>query len=237
MREYQYIFAREEKKYLLDEGAYHSVYAHLKPHMRPDEYGKTRVCSLYLDTPDYRLIRASMEKPVYKEKLRLRTYGIPDAQSPAFLELKKKYRGIVYKRRVEMPLCHAMEFLEGRPNGRDGQIEREISWTLRQYPDLRPRMFLAYDRLALCGIEETDLRVTFDKRILWRDGSLELTDGVWGHELMRPGQRLMEIKRMGGMPLWLSHLLDQLRIYPTSYSKYANAYLAAQQCGKEKNYG
>ena len=85
-------------------------------------------------------------------------------------------------------------------------------------------MYISYERVALCGLEDPDLRLTFDSHILWRDSQLELSKGSWGQELLEPGVRLMEIKIAGAMPLWLGELLDELTVYPISFSKYGRAY-------------
>lgn len=228
MNRYQDVFARYEKKYLLDRAVCQPLVAQLARYMKEDDYGKTTICNLYYDTPDHRLIRASLEKPVYKEKLRLRSYGVPQPDSQVFVELKKKYKGVVYKRRIAMPLTEAMRFLkrEGR-GGQPSQIEREIDWVLGFYPDLRPAMYLSYDRVATYGMEDPNLRITFDSRILWRENDLDLCSGSFGRPLLAPGQRLMEIKIPGAMPLWLSHLLDAYEIRPLSFSKYGRGYLTA----------
>lgn len=226
MAQYQDVFERVEKKYLLERDTYRELSRRLKTYIKEDEYGKTSICNIYYDTPDSRLIRRSLEKPVYKEKLRLRSYGVPQEDSTVFVELKKKYKGIVYKRRVDMPLTHALAFLNRRillrPNM--SQIQREISWVLRYYPQLGPAMFLSYDRVAAYGIEDPGLRITFDESILYRTQQLDLRAGIWGRELLEPGMCLMEIKIGGSMPLWLAEILDDLHIYPVSFSKYGGAY-------------
>lgn len=80
------VFQRVEQKYLLTDAQYTTLWDVLQPYMKPDAYGRSTVCSIYFDTPDRRLVRTSLEKPVYKEKLRLRTYGVPKPDSPAFDE-------------------------------------------------------------------------------------------------------------------------------------------------------
>lgn len=117
MNQFQDIFQRYEKKYLLDEASCHHIRKRLEGHMRVDQYGESTIRSLYFDTPDRRLIRASLDKPAYKEKLRLRGYGSPDAKDTVFVELKKKYKGVVYKRRVDMPLCQAEAYLTKQGGG------------------------------------------------------------------------------------------------------------------------
>lgn len=141
MKEYQDVFKRYEKKYLLDGGTFRELFTRLQEYMKPDRYGNTTVCNIYYDTPDHRLIRTSLEKPVYKEKLRLRSYGVPQKDAAVFVELKKKYKGVVYKRRIGMPLQEAERFLNcGESAGRKTQIEKEIGWVLGYYPRLTPAL-------------------------------------------------------------------------------------------------
>lgn len=235
MKEYQDVFKRYEKKYLLDGGTFRELFTRLQEYMKPDRYGNTTVCNIYYDTPDHRLIRTSLEKPVYKEKLRLRSYGVPQKDAAVFVELKKKYKGVVYKRRIGMPLQEAERFLNcGESAGRKTQIEKEIGWVLGYYPRLAPAMFLSYDRIAAICADNPNLRITFDSRILWREDALDLSAGAWGRQLLQPGQRIMEVKIPGSMPLWLARLLDEYQVYPASYSKYGNAYLASLEEKQEK---
>ncbi len=235
MKEYQDVFKRYEKKYLLDGGTFRELFTRLQEYMKPDRYGNTTVCNIYYDTPDHRLIRTSLEKPVYKEKLRLRSYGVPQKDAAVFVELKKKYKGVVYKRRIGMPLQEAERFLNCGENAvRKTQIEKEIGWVLGYYPRLAPAMFLSYDRIAAICAENPNLRITFDSRILWREDALDLSAGAWGRQLLQPGQRIMEVKIPGSMPLWLARLLDEYQVYPASYSKYGNAYLASLEEKQEK---
>ena len=232
MAQYQDVFARYEEKYLLEEPVYRKIREALDTYAEPDRYGQAFISNLYYDTPNHRLIRASLEKPVYKEKLRLRSYGVLESQSQVFIELKKKYEGIVYKRRIAMPLSEAEAYLRrswsnaGRPAA--SQIEREISWTLAYYRDLRPEMYLSYDRLAFCGREDPSLRITFDSNLRFREEELDLRAGDRGEELLPPGMRLMEVKLPGSMPLWLAHLLDDCRLIPATFSKYGRAYEKAR---------
>mgnify|MGYP005764597117 FL=1 len=223
--EYQSIFERSEQKYLLQEAQYTALEQAMWPHMQPDSYGMTTIYSLYFDTPDYRLIRTSLEKPVYKEKLRLRCYGRPDSESTAFIELKKKYDGVVYKRRIEMPYEAAMQYLCGHLKLREmPQILQEVEWVRHFYGMLQPAMVLTYDRVAWFGRQEPTLRITFDRNIRWRTEQLELSRGAEGSMLLWEGQRLMEIKALRALPLWLVKAMGELAIYPVSYSKYGRAY-------------
>lgn len=160
----------------------------------------------------------SLEKPVYKEKLRLRSYGIPKAKDPVFLELKKKYKGIVYKRRIALSLeAFQMGVFP------EGQIPQEIAWFMQMYHNPEPVVYLAYDREAFSGSQDTGLRVTFDRNIRWRDHLLDLSKGCWGMPLLG-NEVLMEIKIPGAMPLWMCTIFSQLKIYPVSFSKYGTYY-------------
>ncbi len=235
MGSYQFTFKRYEMKYLLDERKYKLLRQQLQNRLTVDRFGKTAICNIYFDTPDHRLVRTSLEKPVYKEKLRLRSYGTPAEGDAVFVELKKKYKGVVYKRREKMELTEAERYLyEMEPAAVQTQIMKEIDWFINSYGNLEPSMFISYNRIAMYGVEEPELRVTFDSNILWREDELQLGSGIWGTPILTEGQRLMEIKIPGCMPLWLSHVLDELQIYPSSFSKYGKGYLQAMDLKKNK---
>ena len=235
MNQYQDVFERYEKKYLLDKEQYEQFLHRISGDMTVDCYGKTNICNIYFDTPDYRLIRTSLEKPVYKEKLRMRSYGVPKDSDRVFIELKKKYKGIVYKRRVDMELREAKNYLyQKKPAKQTSQIVKEIDWFLSYYKEISPEMYISYERIALYGNENPNLRVTFDTNILWRQDMLNLDSGIWGKSLLESGQRLLEIKIPGAMPMWLADCLDELKIYPVSFSKYGRAY---EQLCEEKRKG
>ena len=220
MGEYGTVFKRYEKKYRLSMNQYILFRQHLEDYMEEDQYGLSTICNIYYDTQNYELIRRSIESPAYKEKLRLRSYGAPKAGEPVFLELKKKYRGIVYKRRIVLPLQEACQGIAaGKFQGRDDQITREINYFLQRNP-VMPKVFLAYDRIALRGILQPDLRITFDFRIRARDDRLELTQGDEGEKVIGEDEVIMEIKVKDAYPLWLVHALGEEKIRPTSFSKY-----------------
>ena len=224
MNETQLSFKRYEKKYLLSREQYGQLWARLEPRLEPDRFFQSTVLSLYYDWEDFRLIRSSIEQPVYKEKLRLRSYNVPGAEGEVFVELKKKYKGIVYKRRVRMTEREAEDYLAGRRGSPDhGQISREIDWFLKTNP-VQAKVLIACDRRAYVGREEPGLRLTFDSSIRWRDTQLNLTAGDFGQELLEDGQVLMEIKMPESAPLWLAELLSSLEIFPRSFSKYGQCY-------------
>lgn len=220
----QTVFNRYEKKYVMPEEVYRELRYRLKPYMEEDKYGLHTICNIYYDTPDSLLIRRSIEKPKYKEKLRLRSYGIPDLDSKVFLEIKKKYRKIVNKRRIELTLQEAYDYVEkGIPPEIKGQIVNEIDFFLKRYP-LEKSLYLAYDRIALFGKEDNQFRITFDQNIRSRRRFMGLENGDTGDLLLPKGYYLMESKIMGATPLWFTEILSELDIYPTSFSKYGNIY-------------
>ena len=213
-------FERYEKKYRLTAEQQRLILEGMRPYMKKDAYGAYTICNIYYDTDDWRLIRASLEKPVYKEKLRVRSYGVPEENGRVFVELKKKYDGVVYKRRIT---TEAAPFLAGAvPNGH-GQIGQELLWFQQRY-GAKPRVFIAYDRLAFAGIDDSELRITFDTNLRWRDTALDLRLGDYGAPITDPGMILMEIKLPGVCPLWLSQLLSRAEVFPTSFSKYGYCY-------------
>ena len=219
------VFQRKEIKFLLDSRQRSALEQAMAAHMKIDEYGESTICSLYYDTPDYRLIRRSLDKPEYKEKLRLRSYGTAAPGADIFVELKKKYAGVVYKRRVQLPEDQVAPWLAGqRDCPEDSQIGREVDWFVNYYGSLRPAMYLCYDRTAWFCPADADLRVTFDRNIRWRTDNLSLTVPPWGEQLLAPGQSLLEIKAAAGLPLWLTAALSKNQIRQTSFSKYGSAY-------------
>lgn len=217
-------FKRYEKKYLLSAEKYARLMERLEGYIVPDRFHRSTVCSIYYDTDNFELIRHSIEKPVYKEKLRLRSYNVPGPEDQVFVELKKKFKGIVYKRRVRMTATQAAAYLAGEIAApMDTQTTRELDWVLKSY-SLRPRVFIACDRFAYVAKDDENLRITFDKDIRWRETELELTMGSHGEPILKDGQVLMEIKIPGAAPIWLAHLLSELQIYPQSFSKYGTCY-------------
>lgn len=232
---YQNIFKRYELKYLLNEHQYEAIKQACERHTKPDKFGNSIVCSLYFDTENKVLIRRSQDKPMYKEKLRLRSYGIPKNEDTVFVELKKKYDGVVYKRRVEMTYEEAKRYLLGHGNPPyQSQIMKEIDYFLSYYKTIQPSMMILCNREAIVGVDESDLRITFDKNIRFREQELTLQTDLYGTPLMEPNQVLMEIKTASAIPLWLTGVLSKEKIFKTSFSKYGNAYELAKETKKER---
>ena len=175
--EYIDTFKRYEIKYLINENQYNAVRGAMGELFVPDIYGQSTISNIYFDTPDFRMIRASMEKPIYKEKLRLRSYKTPTADDTVFIELKKKYKSVVYKRRIDLTLAKAEDYTyRGKPLSLPSQISREIDYIMSFYPDVRPAMALFYERIAFFGADDPNLRLTFDSNIMARRTGLSLAD-------------------------------------------------------------
>lgn len=243
----QQVFKRVEKKYLVDSSQFEELMLVLEEHMSKDMYGLHTICNVYFDTKDFELIRTSIEKPVYKEKFRIRSYGVPSDDDTVFLEIKKKCNGVVYKRRIPFKLSEAKKVLDTVEHGDvlygnvvggvdapeseysvlndvdNRQIMHEIEYIIKHY-GLVPKSYIAYDRIALFGIDEPELRITFDQNVRTRDDNLQLSAGDYGNRLLDEGLYLMEIKTNGAMPLWLARKLSEMEMFPYSFSKYGNAY-------------
>ncbi len=226
------VFNRYENKYLLDDTAYQQFNDRLLAYMELDEYNKQHplyaISNIYFDTEHDTLIRKSIAKPKYKEKLRLRAYGVPKQGAQGYLELKKKVFGLVNKRRTPLRLDEAYEFVRSgmMPPIEDymnKQVLHEIHYFLQRY-ELEPKVYLAYDRRALFCKNSRDLRITFDTNIRSRRYDLKLEYGDHGEPLLEPGRWLMEVKAEKTIPIWLSRMLSEHQMYRTSFSKYGNEY-------------
>lgn len=239
------VFARHEIKYLINYEQRKMMEQGMEDLMTPDPHGQSTICNIYYDTPDYKLIRRSLEKPVYKEKLRIRSYGPVKSGDDVFVELKKKYKGIVYKRRIELSEGMAMAYLSNKvkdggslwlDGARDRQIARELDYFKSFYQNLAPRVYLSYDRCAYFSKTDPNLRVTFDRHIRWRDTDLSLKSKPEGIDLLDRGYSLMEIKTAAGLPLWIIDILNKGNMRKASFSKYGKAYegiMKGQSYGKD----
>lgn len=241
MEKVQEVFKRYEKKYLLTCEQHQALMKQVGDRLILDAYGRHTICNIYFDTDNYELIRASLEKPHYKEKLRLRSYGVPQNCSQVFIELKKKYDGVVYKRRIPVRLEDAERYLYAADSldaqnfqaeavrllqhmdSEQSQIFREIQWFMDFYHP-KPSVYLAYDRRAYYGKEQEDFRVTFDENIRYREEQLHLADGDHGIFLLPKNMVLMEVKIPESLPFWFGHILSELEVFPISFSKYGTYY-------------
>ena len=256
----QMIFKRFEIKYMIDEAVFEKLMEVMDGYMIADEHGRSTVCSLYYDTSKHLLIRRSLEHPIYKEKLRLRSYGVAEPSDTVFVELKKKFCSVVYKRRIAMKYDKALSYLAG--NGQiagsqvadsqvadskiagsqvadsqvaDSQIANEINYALKIYENLAPAVLLSYEREAFYARNNHEFRVTFDRNILWRDYDLSLDKGIYGTPILADPKVLMEVKTDGAIPRWMVDFLTANKLYKTSFSKYGTAYRAIYDRANNKS--
>ena len=229
------VFNRYEQKYIIDREIFEKVIKITDTHMILDQYNRDHnpytIANIYYDTSDDYLVRKSLSKPEYKEKLRLRAYGVPDNNTKVFLEIKKKYRGIVNKRRTVLTLSEACGFLNSTipPKPKDYmnlQVVKEIEYFLQVY-SLQPKVYLAYDRIAYFEKDNNDLRISFDQNIRTRRYDLDLSKGDYGENLLNGEVYLMEIKTSKAMPLWLTDMLTRYNIKKQSFSKYGTEFKKA----------
>lgn len=227
-------FQRYEKKFILNENQYNALIPILSKYMNPDKFCKFgqnySIYNIYYDTDDNQIIRHSINKPYYKEKLRLRSYSIPTSKDDkVFLELKKKINGIVNKRRATLTLNEAYKFLElgERPATSDylnNQVLNEIEYHISNH-DIHQTVYISYSRKAFFSKDDKDFRITFDSNIITRRDSLFLEAGSFGDRLLTKNQYLMEVKILGAIPVWFTKILSDLEIYNTHFSKYGNEYM------------
>lgn len=229
---YQAVFERYEIKYMISRVQKERILEAIGPRMSIDEYGRTTIRNIYYDTDDFILARHSIARPDFKEKLRIRSYSRADAASTVFVELKRKYDGIVYKRRIGIPEADAVKWMAGDRNreieiecrAASDQVTDEIEYFCKYYSGLKPMLYLSYEREAYRMNDGTDFRLTFDENIRSRDHDISLESEAYGRELIEDGMVLMELKCSGGIPLWMTGILSSERIYKTSFSKYGTAY-------------
>jgi hypothetical protein len=217
-------FQRHEQKYLLNAFQYHAFLDILDGFVLPDEYGLSTIYSIYYDNADFEIARKALDKSVYKEKLRLRSYGIPCPSDTVYWELKKKFNGLTYKQRVPVPFTNMEKCLGFTPdNCIRGYIFDEINWFFRHHKPL-PQFMISYDRLAFRAPENEALRITFDANIRWRAEDLDFSKGPYGAPLLDEDKYLMELKIDKSIPLFLTDQLTKLKIFPISFSKYRMAF-------------
>lgn len=217
-------FRRVEKKYVVTKAQYLRLKDIIENKMIEDEHGKSSICNIYLDTEQFDLIRHSITKPVYKDKVRLRSYNVPNMDSTVYLEIKRKYDGVVSKRRIEMKLKEFYEYMNNKNSFENGsQVKKELLYYFQFY-NLKQAMCISYDRIAYYDKVDRDFRITFDSNILARNYDLELEKGIYGTNILEKDRYVMEIKTLGAIPMWLVKTLNELKVCPSSFSKYGEAY-------------
>ena len=217
------VMKRYELKYLVDKNQLDYFINEISSFMKVDEYGLTSIASIYFDTPDYRLITRSIEKPEYKEKLRLRSYGLATDKSLEFLEIKRKYDGIVYKRRISITEKEGLDLVKNKETDRKDQISQELEFFMNKYHNLEPKYVIISERIAY-HMKNSDLRITIDINPRYRVDNLNLHTSFDGKPLLDDGWAILEIKIQHSVPLWLVDILSRGHIYQTSFSKVGTAH-------------
>jgi len=238
----QDIFRRREKKYLItgEQGA--ALQRLVSWYTAIDQQGEYLIQDLYYDTDNWDIISKSIEKPSFKEKLRLRFYGEYNSESQGFLEMKRKYEGIVYKRRIALPLSELKKRgVRETVSAVDSQISREISYFLLTNR-VSEKIHIAYKRTAYTGIENKGLRITFDRDIVFHlcpmnnnNFSEFNPENDRQIQIIEQNQMLMEIKTADAIPLWLTRVLSENNIFPVTFSKFGVCYVRhiAKRQGQE----
>lgn len=231
------IFQRYELKYLIPFDKYKAIAKALidSGKMRYDKfgdgYGRYNIVSLYFDSDDKKIYYETRNKLRFRQKLRLRVYDNATINSPAFLEVKQKFNKVVNKRRTKIKLADAYDYIKFGRNSENGleeynpsnpQILEEVE-AFRSLYDLKPRLVVSYDRQAFHGIEDPDLRVTFDYNLTTRDDNLRIEDGPYGMYFVDPNLSVMEVKVSQSVPFWLARLLSEYECPRKSVSKFCTS--------------
>lgn len=215
----QKCFKRSEIKYKLNIKDYNTLLIIMNKYMKMDDYKRHKISNIYFDTDDYKIIRNSIEKPIYKEKLRIRRYN----ESPAvFIELKKKYKGIVYKRRINA--TNVVNKKDIFSLSEHKQINNEINYFLSRYEEIDAKVYLSYEREAYYSLDDDNLRMTFDFNIMFRDNSVSFESSECDKRVLSEDYVLLEVKTLNGFPDWFLKFLSENGIIKTSFSKYGEAY-------------
>lgn len=207
----------------MNQKQYESFLKKINDYVEEDKYFKYKICSIYFDTNNYDLIRNSLEKPIYKEKVRIRSYGKVENEDKIFFEIKKKYKGITNKRRITLTYENLKNYLNKNkiPDNSNIQIFNELDYLMNYY-ELKPKVFISYDRISFISKENKNLRITFDNNLNYRLNELNLDDEKG--KIFNNDKYILEIKTLDSFPIWLVKALSELEIYPTSFSKYGSIY-------------
>ena len=232
---YENVFKRVEEKYLLTEQQKRLLLEKNQSYLTEDKFYQSTICNIYFDNKNNDLILHSLDKPVFKEKIRLRSYTIPTLEDAVFLEIKEKFKGVVGKRRIKMTLKEFYDYFEKGQYDRNNQIMKEIDYYFKLY-HLEPSFYIAYDRISYRGIDDENLRITLDSNLRSRKEDLRLELGDAGKKYFEQTIYIMEIKTLGSMPLWLVRSLSELKIYPVSFSKVGKIYEKDKKNKEELTY-
>ncbi|MBQ6396095.1 polyphosphate polymerase domain-containing protein [Candidatus Saccharibacteria bacterium] len=235
---------RTEEKYLISKSTKTNLLKLISKHLEKDQSIKEQVLRLYFDTKHSDLALRSMERPEFREKIRVRAYNVPKRSSPVFFEVKSKVdlglKKLGNKRRLVLPLKdfyaflnkgENLELLAARASENDPQqlqVARELTY-LFSYYQLEPKVIVSADRTAYTEKNNINFRLTFDERLRFRETDLRLEKGSAGEKFFSGPNKseeniVMEVKTMNSMPLWFVSALSELKIYSVRFSKYGKIY-------------
>ena len=216
------IFRRVEEKYFLSKEQAYNLLKEINTYIEKDKYYKSNILNIYFDNNNDEILIRSGDKPIYKDKIRLRSYSIPTLKDDVFLEIKSKYNGVTGKRRIRMKLSDFYNYINNNEI-KNTQIMNEIDYLFKYY-DLKPSYFVGYDRLSYKGKDNEGLRITLDSNLRSRTSNLNLEQGDYGDLFFDDDRLIMEIKTLNSIPLWLTSALSKFKIYPISFSKVGEIY-------------
>ncbi|MBR6392641.1 MAG: polyphosphate polymerase domain-containing protein [Eubacterium sp.] len=226
-------FKRYEKKYLITKEQLDSIMPLLLEHMELDEYcvgGKEyRIYSIYYDTVNHDVIRANSQGLTYKEKMRIRSYYANNGpDDKVFMELKKKSEKVGNKRRIKIKLKDIEPFVnDGVMPETEGYLQNQVAKELAYFLSknkVRPALYVQYDRLAMFGREDKNFRMTFDRNVRVRRENFVFGESDKDELLLPDGFYIMEIKILGAIPLWLTSILSENKLFSRGFSKYGVKY-------------
>jgi hypothetical protein len=229
------LFTRYELKYLITFDTYRTLADTLIPYMQYDPFGDKQgrysIFSLYFDSPDRKIYYETMNRAAFRQKLRLRIYNSASIDDSAYFEVKQKFKNVVNKRRTAIQLSDAYRFIEKRADVSDlenySASNKQVLKEIRSFRDvyrLAPAVIVGYDRQAFHGIDDTDLRITFDYHLTCRNDNYRLENGMHnGAYFVPPNLVVLEVKVKHSVPLWLTKLLSEFRCPLRSVSKFCTS--------------
>ena len=227
-------FKRHEIKYLITINQYINLMNYLSDKVEKDVFYKSAIYNVYYDTDNFELIRKSIEKPIYKENLRIRSYDKPTLDSSVYVELKKKYDHIVYKKREKIAYKYVLNnsFFECV----ETQIYKEIKYFNGFYDGLTPKMFLLYEREAYYFKTDKQIRITFDTNIKYHTENVNLLPSISDIKLLPNNLVSMELKVPFSISYDLAKYLSSEEIFKTPFSKYGTAYKQIHKLSQNSKY-
>lgn len=226
-------FKRIETKFIITQELFDQLQEQFAPYMEADAYAYSSITNIYFDNPDFQMIQDATNKLNGREKIRMRTYASqPDAQSEAFLEIKKKENEVGYKYRVTSTAEKVLNFVQTGQMDEplaDQNVSREMNILLERYGQIQPKMHIAYSRYSMKGINDDQIRITFDSNLRFRHQDVHLGTSALDQSLVEAGEMIMEIKVPGDYPDWLAEILDGHGLVNQSFSKYGVAYKKSQE--------